>query len=172
MSYKSLLINENHVHLTTWTTSTRVCVTEHAEVNINGQYYNAIDKWYNRPWYEYTYQNALISAARCAYNDAYDVLKCEHMKTREWKKLTSARREELEPIITATMHNTPAEIVLYLIKNHYTLSRAAGYREISILTDCAMIVSETTEDHDLLWFYAYDNSKHCAWDRNTNQFIN
>lgn len=54
------------IRINTWTTSTRTYVTEHAQIVSNGYELGAEgrDKWLNRPWYKFRYQNAIMNALR------------------------------------------------------------------------------------------------------------
>ena len=53
-----------------YTTSTKVRVTEHAVIYEDGvEVAHSKYFWYNRPWYRFTYQNALNKAMReCGYS--------------------------------------------------------------------------------------------------------
>ena len=49
-------------HISIYTTSTKTYTTEHAVLDTHlGEIAHGTDKWLNRPWYKYKYQNALYN---------------------------------------------------------------------------------------------------------------
>lgn len=48
---------------TLYTTHTPYATREHATLTLDGCTYDGLDRWINRPWYEYKYQNARVDAA-------------------------------------------------------------------------------------------------------------
>lgn len=79
---------------TLYTTHTSYATSEHAHLSIDGRTYDGLDRWINRPWYEYKYQNARIDAARKALEDAWSVERRAFMSARGYKRMTARRLEE------------------------------------------------------------------------------
>lgn len=79
---------------TLYTTHTPYATSEHATLTLDGLTYDGIDRWINRPWYEYKYQNARINAAYKALDDAWDMERLAFMSTRGYKRMTARRLEE------------------------------------------------------------------------------
>lgn len=59
------------------------------------------DRWLNRPWYRYRYQNSMMNAV-CKLIDARaEFLKERFMIEHDYKKLTSKRSEEFKLVVEA-----------------------------------------------------------------------
>lgn len=176
MAYESVKINGLNVSVQTWVTSTRVRVCEHAMVRVerqNGEHIQceARDYWYNRPWYEYQFQNALEGACYRVYTSiAYD-LQLDLMYERGWKRVTGKRALEINAYVEPRIQNTPIEVLLYLVKNHYKVRDGAGYRERDICRNLDHIEAKNDGSHQLIEFFDYEGAS-CTWDRSTNRFVN
>lgn len=59
------------------------------------------DRWINRPWYRYRYQNSMMNAVRKLINSRAERLKDRFMAEKGYKKLTAKRSKELTPILDA-----------------------------------------------------------------------
>lgn len=79
---------------TLYTTHTPYATSEHATLALDGLTYDGLDRWTNRPWYEYKYQNARVDAARKALESAWDMERRAFMDHRGYKRMTSRRLEE------------------------------------------------------------------------------
>ena len=79
---------------TLYTTHTSYATSEHANLTLDGRKYDGLDRWINRPWYEYKYQNARIDAAYKALDDAWDIERRAFMSARGYKRMTAQRLEE------------------------------------------------------------------------------
>lgn len=82
------------VVFTLYTTHTSYATSEHAALTLDGLTYDGLDRWINRPWYEYKYQNARIDAARKALESAWDMERRAFMDARGYKRMTARRLEE------------------------------------------------------------------------------
>lgn len=79
---------------TLYTTHTSYATSEHANLTLDGRRYDGLDRWINRPWYEYKYQNARVDAAYRALDDAWDIERRAFMSARGYKRMTARRLEE------------------------------------------------------------------------------
>ena len=59
------------------------------------------DRWINRPWYRYRYQNSMMNAVRKLINSRAESLKDRFMTEKGYKKLTKARQDEFKPVLEA-----------------------------------------------------------------------
>ena len=59
------------------------------------------DRWINRPWYRYRYQNSMMNAVRKLINSRAEHLKYRFMAEKGYKKLTSKRSKEFTPVLDA-----------------------------------------------------------------------
>ena len=59
------------------------------------------DRWINRPWYRYRYQNSMMNAVRKLIDSRADHLKYRFMAEKGYKKLTKARQDEFKPVLEA-----------------------------------------------------------------------
>lgn len=79
---------------TLYTTHTPYATSEHAALALDGLTYDGLDRWINRSWYEYKYQNARIDAAYKALDAAWDMERRAFMDFRGYKRMTARRLEE------------------------------------------------------------------------------
>ena len=77
-----------------YTTHTSYATSEHANLTLDSRRYDGLDRWINRPWYEYKYQNARVDAAYKALDDAWDIERRAFMSARGYKRMTAQRLEE------------------------------------------------------------------------------
>lgn len=83
------------VDFTQWTTSTRYAVTEHAEMIVNGYPVSSgTEKWTNRPWHRFKYQNARIEAANKLYKKREEQHRCAWMEGHGYERMTAKRKAE------------------------------------------------------------------------------
>lgn len=59
------------------------------------------DRWLNRPWYRYRYQNSMMNAVHKLIDARTEALKERFMIEHDYKKLTSKRSEEFKPVVEA-----------------------------------------------------------------------
>lgn len=59
------------------------------------------DRWINRPWYRYRYQNSMMNAVHKLIDARTEALKERFMIEHGYKKLTSKRSEEFKPVLDA-----------------------------------------------------------------------
>ena len=59
------------------------------------------DRWLNRPWYRYRYQNSMMNAVHKLIDARTEFLKERFMVEHGYKKLTSKRSEEFRPAVEA-----------------------------------------------------------------------
>ena len=59
------------------------------------------DRWINRPWYRYRYQNSMMNAVHKLIDSRTERLKGRFMAEKGYKKLTKARQEEFKPVLEA-----------------------------------------------------------------------
>lgn len=59
------------------------------------------DRWINRPWYMYRYQNSMMNAVHKLIDARTEALKERFMIEHGYKKLTSKRSEEFTPVLDA-----------------------------------------------------------------------
>lgn len=117
------------VYFSRWTTSSRYSTTEHVSIAVahgNGKWdeYDGKNTWYNRPWQEFTYQQAAICAARTMLDEAI-AHELEAWKAANgYARMTEKRREEwhaARPVFWfADTEHARALIVYLLAKNDFT----------------------------------------------------
>jgi hypothetical protein len=59
------------------------------------------DRWINRPWYRYRYQNSMMNAVHKLIDSRTKRLKDRFMAEKGYKKFTQKRSEEFKPVMDA-----------------------------------------------------------------------
>ena len=59
------------------------------------------DRWINRPWYVYRYQNSMMNAVYKLIDGRTEALKERFLAEHGYKKLTKKRSEEFKPVLDA-----------------------------------------------------------------------
>lgn len=59
------------------------------------------DRWINRPWYRYRYQNSMMNAVYKLIDGRTEALKERFLAEHGYKKLTKKRSEEFKPVLDA-----------------------------------------------------------------------
>ena len=92
---KALNISGVHVWFVQWTTSTRYATTEHARFVYDYEDGpEGADKWLNRPWYEFRYQNAQVDAISGELDRLREIDRRAYLAERGLTKMSAKRREE------------------------------------------------------------------------------
>ena len=142
-----------------WVTRTNYAVTEHAELHIDGGLIaKGTDKWLNRPWYQFRYQNARYCAAIGLVKD------CERKALEKWKAergykvMTAKRREELQAntngrLINYATCDEPYALALGTLCAARVSRRydSLGARELDILARLAYVATCPGHDGRQAW---------------------
>lgn len=89
----------------------------------NGEYFRARDTWINRPWYRFTYENAIRNCIEKAFSKKADAdLKAyllaqlkdygnaEAKAAEEWLNAFKSRYEKLNPDVKEALKNSDVEL--------------------------------------------------------------
>ena len=117
------------VYFSRWTTSSHYSTTEHVSIAMahsNGKWdvYEGKNTWYNRPWQEFTYQQAATSAAKTMLDEAR-AHELEAWKAlKGYARMNEKRREEwrgAEPVFWFADEEHVRALVVYLLaRNDFT----------------------------------------------------
>lgn len=84
------------------TKHTSYSTTERSKLYHNGyKISEGLDRWINRPWYRYRYENAMKNAIYKLIHAREQIVKENFMEERGYKKFTTKRNEEFKPVLDA-----------------------------------------------------------------------
>lgn len=113
METKFIRLGEDEYLFVNQTSHDYYGTTERSTLLRNGvEVSNGKDRWINRPWYQYRYQNAMRNAVWKLIEDKKERSEKVFKAARGYKRLTADRKKELEALFEADEHLKDYNVLL------------------------------------------------------------